>query len=263
MRFKGTFFILFFIVFSAFAQEGKDMHVTEAIDSVAVVRYRNMVPADSVLKKYPYTSNKIYPKELEANFQEKYKGEEFDYETIKPKESLWEKIQKRIQKLLEAIFGKMAPLQANDIAETVFRILAIIIIGLVLYFFISYLLNKNGNFIFGKKNKKVNIEGEELNENIHEINFPESIAQFERQKDYRSAVRYQYLFLLKKLTDKNLIAWNPEKTNKDYEQELKTPAMKENFSQLSYIFDYVWYGEFDIDEESYNNFRKRFSDFKI
>ena len=80
--------------------------------------------------------------------------------------------------------------------------------------------------------------------------------------DYRSAVRYQFLFILKKLSDKKLINWNPEKTNKDYAAELKAPHLKNDFSNLSYIFDYVWYGEFSIEEQSYQKFKNKYQAFK-
>lgn len=124
-------------------------------------------------------------------------------------------------------------------------------------------MGKDGNLFFGKKNKKVNINAEELHENIHEINFPESIAKFEREGDYRSAVRYQFLFILKKLSDKKQINWNPEKTNKDYTAELKNIDLKNEFAGLSYIFDYVWYGEFNIDEQNYLKFKSQYQAFKI
>jgi hypothetical protein len=68
---------------------------------------------------------------------------------------------------------------------------------LLLYFIIKYILGKDGNFIFGKKNKKLNLNVEELHENIHEINFPESIAKFELAHDYRSAVRISSCLFLK------------------------------------------------------------------
>ena len=124
-------------------------------------------------------------------------------------------------------------------------------------------MNKNGNLFFSKKNKKLNIPNQNLQENIHEINFPESIVNFERQQDYRSAVRYQFLLVLKKLADQKIIIWNPEKTNKDYLLELKKPQLKNNFKGLIHIFDYVWYGEFEINEEKYQQLKKKFADFKI
>lgn len=218
---------------------------------------------DSLLLENPTTDNIVFPKSFEDKFQSKYKGSDYDYTTIKPRESLWQKIQKRIRKILESIFGKVDPNKTEKYAENIMRIFAVIVIGFVLYFLIKFLLGKDGNFFFSKKNKKLNIANQDLQENIHEINFSESIEKFERQKDYRSAVRYQFLLVLKKLADKKLITWNPEKTNKDYLSELKTKELKMGFKELAYIFDYVWYGEFEVNEENYNTFKQKFLNFKI
>ena len=166
---------------------------------------------------------------------------------------------------METIFGEMDPVKSIQITELVLRILAIIIAGFVLYFLLRFLMGENGNLFFGKKNKKIGIKTSDLHENIHEINFPETIAKFEREKDYRSAIRYQFLFVLKKLTDKKIISWNPEKTNKDYVVELKieNETLNRQFSELVYIFDNVWYGEFEINQDSYQNFKQKFTEIKF
>ena len=64
--------------------------------------------------------------------------------------------------------------------------------------------------------------------------------------------------VLKKLSDKKQIDWNTEKTNHDYLKELKSESSKTNFAELLYIFEYVWYGEFEINEEAYLQFKKKF-----
>ena len=148
----------------------------------------------------------------------------------------------------------------NKWTEIILRIFLILIAGVVLYFLIKLLFDKEGNFIFSKKNKKVDISATELHENIHEINFPESILGFEKAKDFRSAIRYQFLFVLKKMTDKNIIHWNPEKTNKDYLKELENTSHKKPYRDLALIFDYVWYGEFEINEQEYQKFKNQFQE---
>lgn len=203
----------------------------------------------------------FYPKSLEQNFREKYKGPEFDYYTVQPMESLWERLQKRLVQLIESIFGKMNPDSSSQYAGIFMRFIAILITGFVLYLVIRYLVQKNGNLLFGRKNKNFDIGSGDLHENIHEINFDERIADFELQKDYRSAIRYRFLSVLKKLNDQKILEWNPEKTNKDYISELKNPLMKERFRELVYIFDYVWYGGFFIDESAFQIFKKKFIDF--
>ena len=261
---KFRIFLFFFILqfISGNSQELPPPPISPIKDSADVL-YNKQFYSDSILLKKPTTDNIVFPKSFEDKFQSKYKGSDYDYTTIKPRESLWQKIQKRIKKILESIFGKVDQNKTASYAENIMRIFAVIIIGFVLYFLIKFLLGKDGNFLFSKKNKKINIENQDLQENIHEINFSESIEKFERQKDYRSAVRYQFLLVLKKLADKKLINWNPEKTNKDYLSELKTDHLKSSFKELAYIFDYVWYGEFEVNEESYKDFKQKFLNFKI
>ena len=266
---KAFFFILIIFTFGFYKAQVVDSTAIyeddyEEIyeDSLSTGHYNNMYRADSVLLKNPVSENVLHPKSFKENIRSRYKGEEFDYSTSKPRESFWNKLMKKIAKLIQTIFGETSLESSAQITTIVIRLFAIVLVGFLLYFIIKFLIGKNGNFIFGKRNKKVVINDEELHENIHEINFPESIATFERTKDYRSAVRYQFLFILKKLSDKKLILWNPEKTNKDYIAELKVQQLKNEFSNLSYIFDYVWYGEFSIDEQSYAKFKEQYQSFK-
>ena len=240
--------------------------ITTEVDSLMSIHVdENSVPVDGVLNDRYTSENSVSEKNFKPQFQSKYKGPEFDYTTVKPRQSIWEKLQKRLRKIMETIFGEMDPVKSIQITELVLRILAIFIAGFVLYFLVRFLMGENGNLFFGKKNKKIGIKTSDLHENIHEINFPETIAKFEREKDYRSAIRYQFLFVLKKLTDKKIISWNPEKTNKDYVVELKieNETLNRQFSELVYIFDNVWYGEFEINQDSYQNFKQKFTEIKF
>jgi hypothetical protein len=259
------FFLLIFcsVGYAHAQQEDNPPPTVEVyVDSMNTGHYKNMYRADSVLAKNPVTENTLYPKKFKENIPSRYKGKDFDYTTVKPRMSFWEKLMQKIYQIIESIFGENVFTKSGNIAGVLVRLFAIIVVGFLLYFIIRYLAGKEGNFFFGKKNKKVHIKDEELHENIHEINFPESILQFERSGDFRSAVRYQFLFILKKLSDKKLIVWNPEKTNKDYVAELKAPHLKNAFYDLSYIFEYVWYGEFSITEESYLKFKSQYQSFK-
>ncbi|WP_223608794.1 DUF4129 domain-containing protein [Chryseobacterium sp. OSA05B] len=258
------FLLIFFSICPVYAQDEDGGETVEdyIIDSLGTGHYRNMLRADSVLILKPVSENTLYPKKFKENIQSRYKGNEFDYSVSKPKESFFQKLMRRIDRFLQSIFGETVFNNSAKITTVLIRLFAIILVGFLLYFIIKFLLGKDGNLFFGKKNKKIHINAEELHENIHEINFPESITQFERKGDHRSAVRYQFLFILKKLSDKKQINWNPEKTNKDYVAELKDGNLKSKFSDLSYIFDYVWYGEFSIDEESYLKFKNQYQAFK-
>jgi len=262
---KLCLYILFIFSFGFLDAQNEDsMAVYEAYyeDSLSITHYKNMLPVDSALLKNSESENTVYPKNFKENIQSRYKGKEFDYSTSKPRESFWDKLKRKIAELVQRIFGKTSMENSAKITTVIIRLFAIVLVGFLLYFIVRFLIGKDGNFFFGKRNRKVIINEEELHENIHEINFPESISGFERSGDFRSAIRYQFLFILKKLSDKKLILWNPEKTNKDYVAELKDTQLKSEFSNLSYIFDYVWYGEFTIDEQSYVKFKNQFHSFK-
>ncbi len=259
---KIIFFILFF--FSLGLVQAQDDNTDDyQVDSLYTTgHYRNMLRADSVLMKNPVSENTVYPKTFKDNIPSRYKGNEFDYSVSKPRESFFQKLWRKLNQIIQGIFGETALNKSAEFTTVLIRLFAIILVGFLLYFIIRYIMGKDGSFIFGKKNKKLDINVQELHENIHEINFPESIAKFEHSGDYRSAIRYHFLFVLKKLSDKKLISWNPEKTNKDYATELKAPHLKNEFSSLSYIFDYVWYGEFSIEEQSYQKFKNQYQAFK-
>jgi hypothetical protein len=90
-----------------------------------------------------------------------------------------------------------------------------------------------------------------VEQNLHTTDFEKLIKNCLTSGENRLSIRYYYLWLLKKMSDKELIIWDIEKTNSDYLYELKNQSDKEQFEYLSYLYNYIWYGEFDIDEESF------------
>lgn len=208
------------------------------------------------------SSNEVYPKYFPPQYKDKYKDKEFDYSLNKPQKSFFERLKDRVIVFIESILGEINPHYNFDFLITIIKVVGILIGVFLLYFILMFFFDKKRRSIFGKKNAKLDIEAEELHENIHEINFPEMILNFESKKDFRSAVRYQFLFLLKKLNTKNLIVWNPEKTNRDYELEIKK-ELQAQYSRWSFIFEYVWYGEFEINQDQYQKFKNEFETAKF
>ena len=92
-----------------------------------------------------------------------------------------------------------------------------------------------------------------LEENIHELNFDSLIETAVGKGQYRLAIRLHYLKALKVLSDRNVIHWMPEKTNRDYLRELGNSPIKKGFSAITYIFEHIWYGEFPISKEQYHS----------
>lgn len=88
-----------------------------------------------------------------------------------------------------------------------------------------------------------------IDENIHEMDFDKLIANAVAAKDFRLAIRLQFLHALKILSDKHLIHWQPGKTNHDYMLELGKSNLRPGFTELNEYFEYAWYGNFAIAPE--------------
>ena len=99
-------------------------------------------------------------------------------------------------------------------------------------------------------------------ENIHAISFESAIQQALENGNYRLAIRYLYLQSLKILTDKNLIAWLPNKTNRDYLRELNTATIQQPFRVVTNIFEYAWYGNLTVTEEDFTGMKEEFLKFQ-
>jgi hypothetical protein len=105
------------------------------------------------------------------------------------------------------------------------------------------------------KNKVFTMNDEEI---IKQNNFEELIQEALNDKDYRLAVRYYYLQLLKQLIDRQLVTWHPDKTNHDYVNEIKNQFIKEQFKSLTFIYDYVWYGKHQLYKKDFDEIVSQF-----
>jgi len=115
--------------------------------------------------------------------------------------------------------------------------------------------------LFSGKSAPVAVPYSESAENIHEINFNDELSKAILAGNYRLAVRLCYLSTLKSLSDKNIISWQPEKTNQAYLMEITDVEKRKSFHTLTQQFEYIWYGEFNIDQEGFNLVKKNFDVF--
>lgn len=128
---------------------------------------------------------------------------------------------------------------------------------LALVIFLLYKANILG-YIFPSPEQEATdyIVGEE---NIHEIDFEQAVVVALAGGDYRLAVRLQYLKTLKTLSNLELINWKPNRTNNSYVMELERYLHRNDFVQITNYFEYIWYGDFRVDESGYKEM-KAFSD---
>lgn len=86
------------------------------------------------------------------------------------------------------------------------------------------------------------------------IDYNELISASLDQNDFKNAIRWLYLKGLAKLAQRERIRLAEWKTPYDYQIEL-TGKMIDPYAKLSLLFEYVWYGDFDVKRADYEKGR--------
>lgn len=260
---KKTLYIIIFILFSTISIGQTSNNIEPVVEEVVEI-YKskdNVFHIDSILKNVAPPHHIVYEGEFDDGFQKRYTDKNFDYDQTKPKTSIWQRIKEKINSFFRNLFKESDIDGINNATLWVFRILAVFVVGIALYFIIKVLWQKEGKWIFSKKVLTVNPDEESIFEHIHNIDFLHIINELEEKQEYRSALRHWFLFLLKNLVDKGLIEIVPENTNRDYLKMLEGKLSYGSFKKLTYIFDNVWYGKRSITSKEYNIYKNQYQNF--
>jgi hypothetical protein len=71
--------------------------------------------------------------------------------------------------------------------------------------------------------------------------------------DFRLALRFGFLELLRLLRQKELISWQAQKTNQDYLNEVLDSDLYPHFQESVRWYEFTWYGGFELSETDYNH----------
>ena len=218
--------------------------------SLVADTFGNVYETDTILQID--SSENFEARQLPKDFKEKYEGDEYNYDvSIEETLSIYERFMRWLVNVIARIF-KATPEGTGNVLSVIFKILGIGLLLFVLSKILMYFVNKEGNFLFGRSSDSIIIEAKNVEQNIHTTNFNSLIKEALANNDFRLAIRYHYLQVLKTLSKKGKIEWDTEKTNYDYYRELKDKDIKKQFQYISYIYDYCWYGEFEIKDIDYN-----------
>lgn len=200
-----------------------------------------------------YDTTEINVRIPEASAITKIKQDkDFNYKLAPtPDESFFEWLKYKLFKFLEIIFSEKGP--------------AVIIRWIVIIAFLIFILLKilkvTPQSLFYPNKKSHLIPAGEFTEDITELNLEELISEASIQGNYKKAVRYMYLKLLKILSEQNMIEWSVYKTNHDYHREMSTSTYNKNFMKLSSVFEFTWYGDFTLNTNLYEKIQIEFSEF--
>lgn len=126
--------------------------------------------------------------------------------------------------------------------------------------FLIYILLNEGSGNWFHKNRNTSLKDHQTFnvETADPNDFKQLISKAESNNDYRLAIRYYYLLVLKSLSLKNIIEIEDDKTNVDYLNEIQNSTLNSAFSKILYVYNYTWYGEFSINAQQYNIAKNNF-----
>lgn len=130
----------------------------------------------------------------------------------------------------------------------------IVIIGtIILIILIIMLIMSMRKIIYKNKNVK-KIYGEKINNTTTAEGLREKSREFKEGGDYREAVRLEFISLLVKMNEKNLLYIDEAMTNSEMIQVLKAKGFKQIglFQKLTHLFNEVWFGHKNIHEKEYD-----------
>jgi hypothetical protein len=136
-----------------------------------------------------------------------------------------------------------------------------IVFGSLLLWALYKIIISNNLFLFTSRNKKLKEETVEEEIRMPEATLDEKIAQLIAEKNYRFAIRYLFIKALQQLNEKGLISYHARATNYDYIKQMSSHKLGSDFRFLTQVYEYVWYGEFEIRDDQFSIVHNRFNDF--
>lgn len=150
----------------------------------------------------------------------------------------------------ESSFPWYTNLLSKELAWSMFIILIIVLI----YFIVT-----SGRFaLFSFKNKVDPNKIFEAEKYVDELDFDYLLTKALQTNDKAAVIRFYFLKFLKNIAAKNHIKWEIQKTNNEYYYEIKNTALKKDFEYANYLYNYIWFGKFDISDEQFTNAQNHF-----
>ena len=164
---------------------------------------------DSIVTIKNDTTN-LTPIQIDESQLEQFKNNpDFDYEVVKSAApDWWISFKNWLSNVFIRIFEWLFGIEkAAGAFNTFLQILPYVLLIILLFILVKFFLSVNARaIIHAKKNQSIVALSEEehiiKNEDIQQL-----ISSALAQKDYRLAVRYNYLYMLQLLSEKELITW--------------------------------------------------------
>lgn len=196
---------------------------------------------------------------FEEGFAEEYHAQpEYNYEESLREKNWFEQIKERIEAAWNRFWNQIWEGVEVSGFWKVFWQLAPYLLILVLMGLLVWLGMKYGGG--GSADRKIGFSNLSADEVLLKSDNLKSLAEEAlNNQDFRLALRYRYLLVLQQLIHRKLIVWKSSKTNYDYQRELRETPFFGPFTEVTRIYNFVWYGHFDLDEKAYGDLEGAFN----
>ena len=215
------------------------------------ISYQDVTPTQEELQyDQETTRHTLLDKDQIKSYQ---KEEDFNYIEALPEDNAWTRFKQWVSDVWNSFLDWISGSEGSTSGfwGFVLNILPyVIVIGLFILVVWVFLKVDSGQMIFEKKrNAQVAMSDDE--ELIQRDDIQSLIDKALATGNYRLAIRFYYLLILQKMSGASLIDWQVQKTNHDYIFEIKDNQLRNQFRKITDIYDYIWYGNFDVDEAAF------------
>lgn len=204
----------------------------------------------------------LNPVVLDPEIVEDYrKDRDFAYLDTIDQDNWWTRFKRwlniKYENFLNWLFGDY---EANTVIAFLLKILPYFIIGAILGFVVWLFirLDPGNTLLQDQEEPEVFLDEEE--KIIRSQNIRLLIEKAIEQGNFRLAIRYYYLQLLKELNKKDFIHYESQKTNTEYLNEVKREDLRQPLKNLIRIYNFSWYGGFSISENHFRSAQQSFEE---
>jgi hypothetical protein len=146
----------------------------------------------------------------------------------------------------------------SDVVRWIFWICVAALVVFVIYRIIVV----NDLLIFYSSKRKKKDFQDAANTEADPLIIGQNIREAIDQKKYNLAVRYLYIQTLHFLNEKRWIQFHAQATNSEYLNQMSQHKMNKEFRFLTRVYEYMWYGKFEITEQQFELVHDNFKNFQ-
>jgi hypothetical protein len=133
---------------------------------------------------------------------------------------------------------------------------------ILIFLVLIYFLIRGGLMAKIRQNRTISVTIENFEEHLDLADLDALLNEALQNRLFYLALRIQFLMVLRSLEQKGYITQKKDKTNGDYLREMYANKYYPEFSQLTVVFEKIWYGNKLINEKDYSLLSVYYQKFK-